>query len=309
MSATLFLGWPLNLFRWEGSGRILGFPFRALCRIGQRLNRKERNNATRSGRGLLLLTVAILLAGISGAGVHWVAMTSRSGVLMEIFFLAATFPCWFSLRQSQSLRRALQRRDLKLARRLLGALGPYDPTRMDPHSMARVTVEFLVTDFAARCVATSFYYVLFGLPGAWIWCVTYGLHHYFLSADPRLVRFGDWPRRLSELLAFVPFRLTLPLIGLALPFIPKSSLVSAFRQYRKDIPSYKDYSSLPIISLVAGALHVALGGPISLTGGVLPRPWVGQGSAKLLPGDILKVQMLYAVAFALLLLLVAATNV
>jgi len=149
----------------------------------------------------------------------------------------------------------------------------------DDHGIIRVAIGFLATSYDKGLIAPLFWYLIAGLPGAYIYSGI-AAARWSLSKDGFAKGIGTLALRLETLAGFLPQIVSTPLIVLAALFTPDASMLRGVRglfTFGKRAP-YAE-GGLPL-TVMAWALGVSLGGPIEdKDGSVLKRAWVGPPSS------------------------------
>ncbi|HTP25162.1 MAG TPA: adenosylcobinamide-phosphate synthase CbiB [Anaeromyxobacteraceae bacterium] len=174
-----------------------------------------------AGRGRQLAwgaLMAVFLPTLFGAGAALLVGTSKRlgwpGVALEALALKSTF----ALRElgcaGKRLRDALGRGALGEARHGLRDLCSRDPSRLGATQLAAAAIESLAENASDSILAPVFFYVLFGLPGAFAYRVVNTLDAR-IGYRGRYEWLGKPAARLDDLANLVPSRLTAILLLLA----------------------------------------------------------------------------------------------
>jgi adenosylcobinamide-phosphate synthase len=159
--------------------------------------------------------VWLLAIGAVGALALWLqrmleALPPWAGVPLFALALKPTF-AWRMLRtEVQAVERALQA-GLDAGRQRLRALCSRDVMQLDAVRVRETAVESLAENFNDSLVAPLFWFVLAGLPGAWIWR-TVNTMDAMWGYRGRWEWAGKWPARADDALAWLPARLAAALL-------------------------------------------------------------------------------------------------
>lgn len=149
----------------------------------------------------------------------------------------------------------------------------------DDFAVTRTAMMFAARSFDKGLIAPVFWYLIAGLPGAFIY-VAAAATAWRYGRDGSTGGFGRFPLILERILGFAPNILSGLLIALAGLFTPTGGAMRAlFGQiFGKGRASYYE-GGLPLTAL-AYALDVSLGGPVhNLDGHTVKRAWIGPKNA------------------------------
>jgi adenosylcobinamide-phosphate synthase len=292
---SVIAGGPYSLHRFLGLDRPGRFLRTLLQTAGKRLNRAQRSAAVRQGRGLFFAAFCSLAAWLTGCALHALAESHTVFYGLEVVVLACVLPIRPAYEVTRRMVRRLKAGALLEARVIAMVFAGREAERRDAHGLIRSALEFLAMAFSRRLVAPALWYIVLGLPGALV--VTFlerfsSLHD---PEDPAQSAFARWPVLSDEALQILPSWLSSCLLLLASPVVPGTSI-------RRAMAVLMQEGDRAPVQVMAGALGVTLGGPRRVAGKILRQQWVGEGSAKVGPGDLARGQMLYAVACALMVL-------
>ncbi len=186
-----------------------------------------RDSAT---RGLFLtLALVLLAAGVGfflerslGAVPGWV----RYGLLGLL--LKPAFALRSLLGAALRVERALSA-ELGFARRALSAIVSRETRNLDAGQVRMAAIESLAENLVDSVVAPLFYYLLLGLPGAYLYRAANTLDALWGYKSPRYRRFGWAAARFDDALNFLPARAT----GLLLVLGSSASLAALLLEARK----------------------------------------------------------------------------
>lgn len=145
----------------------------------------------------------------------------------------------------------------------------------DDHGIIRVGIGFVATNFDKGLVAPLLWYLIGGLPAAYIYAGI-AAARWGLSKEGFAKGFGHVPLALETIFGEVPQILSALLLALAAAFTPKASMARAVAGMVSPTgrAPYAE-GGLPLTTLAWG-LGVSLGGPVEdRDGSVLKRAWVG----------------------------------
>lgn len=274
-------------------------PASLIARLGgwldRKLNRLERDDATRVTRGVLVTIVIAATAGAAGLLIHGFSRALPYGWSLELVTLLSCVRLrapWWRIRQ---VRRALDHRGLDAARAEIKPLTRRHPDSVDDHGVARAAIEAAAKHLNQGGVAPAFWYILLGLPGALLWTAVNALDETIGHRSPRYEHFGLAVARLDDALNLVPARLTGLLIAAAAAFLGGAQPITALRTMIKDARYHRSLNAGWPEAAMAGALGLALGGPHQEGAVTVREVWIGQGRARATATDIGRALGLYAI--------------
>ncbi|MEI8395432.1 MAG: CobD/CbiB family cobalamin biosynthesis protein [Rhodospirillaceae bacterium] len=268
--------------------------------LDRKLNRQERSEATRLGRGALVVIVIGVFALILGAIIHTLSLALPHGWSLELVTLIACVQVREPWRRMRMIRRALDHRGTEAARAAVTGLTRHDPEALDEHGIVRVTIEAAARHLNQDVIAPAFWYILGGLPGFLFWTAVNALDSVIGHRSPRYEQFGKTAARLDDALNFFPARMTGALIVVASVFLGGTAPLAALRTMVKDARYHGSINAGWPMAAMAGALGLALGGPHTEGEVTVREVWIGQGRARATPADIGRALGLYAVTLLVL---------
>lgn len=272
--------------------------------LDRRLNRAGRNDAALRLRGTVVVLVLVLAAAAIGEIVRVYLGFVRYGWIGEAVAVALMIEPRRIFAQVSAIATALQAGEPPLARQQAAQFRGRDPGSLDDHGVARVAIEALFDHLDGRVIAPCFWYLLFGLPGLFLFQMAQTLDHRIGHRTPRYLAFGWAAMALDALLTWFPARLTGVFICLAALFVPHAHAGAALWAMLRDARKHRSLNDGWPEAAAAGALGLALGGPRQVMGTVIDAPWLGTGRARVAIADIGHALQLYgAVGVCLVVLL------
>ncbi len=254
LALDLLVGDPPSRFHpvaW--TGRLLAW--------GRGLTRPSRPSGLMLHGGAVLIGTLALVGG-GAAAASWAAgRLGWPGLLLE----AALLKCTFSLRglvaAATGVATALEVGRLEEARRRVGRHLVSRPTvtLSAPH-VASATVESLAENLTDSVVAPLFFFLLFGLPGAWAYRVVNTADAMWGYRQGELEYFGKPAARLDDLLNWIPARLAAVAIVLG-ALVAGQSAANAWRSMCGDHGRTVSPNAGWTMAAMAGALGVVLEKP------------------------------------------------
>lgn len=245
---------------------------------------------------------------LAGA-VLWAVVTGSSFVAAQgLILLGATIHRWVGLgvhllllwtalalrdldRESRDVYKALKDGDLPRARRMLSRIVGRDTDGLPRSEVIRAAVESVAENSVDGVLSPIFYALLGGAPLAMAFKAVSTLDSMVGHRDERYREFGTVSARADDLLNFLPARISaclIPVAALLLGMDWRESWRCILRD-RKKSPSPN--AGVPEAAF-AGALGIALGGPLSYGGRRYELPEIGPRSKDREPEDILRAMRL-----------------
>jgi adenosylcobinamide-phosphate synthase len=272
---------------------------RAITWFDERLNRERRDDRTRRVRGLFTVAVLIVAAAALGVALAAGLRVIRFGWLIEILIIATLLAQRSLFEHVAAVADALHRHGLVGGREAVGHIVGRDVHSLDEHGVVRAAIESLAENFSDAVVAPAFWYVLFGLPGLFVYKTANTLDSMIGHRTPRHLQFGWAAARLDDLLNLVPARLSGVLLAAAALLMPQARVAPALRTMLRDARKHRSPNAGWPEAATAGALDLALAGPRRYHGEVVDDPWLGDGRARATVADIGRALRLYMIACVL----------
>jgi adenosylcobinamide-phosphate synthase len=235
--------------------------------------RRANHWARGSASGLRWRGVALTLTTTCGAAlvtafIGWAArqVSPAFGTFVNIWLISTTI-AWKGLAQAgKDVHQALSSNGLDAGRRAVGMIVGRDTETMSETDVVRATVETLAENIVDAIVAPVLFAALGGAPLAMFYRAANTLDAMVGYKNERFQHFGWGSARLDDVLNYVPARVTVCLMYLALCVRHRPAL-SAWRVMRRDAHKHPSPNSGLPEAMMAGGLSVQLGG-WNLYGGI-----------------------------------------
>lgn len=165
---------------------------------------------------------------------------------------------------------ALEADDLQAARNRVARIVGRDTSHLTGDRVAAAALESLAESFNDAVVAPTFWLLLGGLPGLFVYKAVNTADSMIGHLEPRWRMFGWAAARLDDLLNLVPARIAGALFALAAH--------GGFAIMMRDAPKHASPNAGWPEAALAGGLAVRLGGPAHYDGVAYARPTFGDGS-------------------------------
>ena len=283
------VGWPDGLYR--RIGHPVGLFARVIDWCEAHGNRLERSARARRMLGVATMVGLIALAG-GGAWLVQAGLIAILGLWGTGGAWLAVALCAFPALAQRSLHdhvipvmRALERRDLGAARRAVGMIVGRDTAALDEAGIARAAIESLSESFCDGVAAPLFWLLLLGLPGCWAYKAINTADSLIGHREPRWRAFGWAAARIDDLANLIPARLG----GVVICLAGGGGWRTMWRDARKHASPNAGWTE----AAMAGALGLALGGPVAYDGAEHAKPWIGTSRAQAGAADIRRALRIY----------------
>jgi len=262
-----------NPFLWLVFDKTLG-------KIGGRLDKRERAGPDLLFRGFILTMMGVMAAFGIGLFATELALMKGFYGMTEIVLLSLTLTSgtvWFSL-----LQLYFAMRDKKVSKGAYYTIAHSTRTDLsgsDDYGITRMGMGLAARSFDKGLVAPVFWFLLVGLPGAFLYAGLAALAWRF-GKDGFTKGFGKTALALEKLMGFAPHILSGILMALAGLFTPTGGMTRALigQMFGKEKSAYEE-GGLPLTAM-AYSLNVSLGGPsVDLDGSGIKRSWTGAKGA------------------------------
>lgn len=210
-------------------------------------------------RGVLAATSVIIFVFLVSVIIVHLSKLYSIGVLIQAILLSFAISLRTLIKRGIEIADDLQINDIASARQKLSYIVSRDTKNMQESDIVRATVETMAENFVDGIIAPLFWFLVFGLPGAFFYRTVNTLDAMVGYRNDRYEYFGKFSARLDDVLNFIPARLggiTLLIGGFILTYSPIKGLQTWFR-YASSHPSPN--SGIPE-AVIAGLLGLRLGG-------------------------------------------------
>jgi adenosylcobinamide-phosphate synthase len=167
-----------------------------------------------------------------------------------------------------------------------------DTDRLDQAGVSRAAIETLAESFCDGIVAPLFWLLLLGLPGVWMYKAINTADSMIGHKEPRWRAFGWAAARIDDGANWVPARIAGLLVCIA--------GAGGWAVMRRDARTHASPNAGWPEAAMAGALGVALAGPVAYDGVTQIKPWIGREGRVAQTRDIVTALQIYARACLLL---------
>ncbi len=251
-----------------------------------------------------VITVVFVLSATAGIawGIVFVAGLLHPWLrdIISILLIYTTLAAKDLSRHSLEVYESLKEGDLPEARRRVGRIVGRDTDVLDEKGVVRATVESVAENTADGVTAPLLFAFIGGPVGALLYKAVNTLDSTFGYKNERYREFGWAAARLDDMVNYIPARLTailVPVAAILTGLNPRNSMKILFRDARNHPSPNSGY----LEAVMAGALGVQLGGLNHYFGQPSERPTMGDPLRPLESRDIVRVNTLMFITYALLL--------
>ena len=219
--------------------------------------------------------------------VTWLAALVPFGWLAELALIVSLLAQRSLYSHVRRVGVALQEKGLDAGRAQVAHIVGRDVRTLDDHGVARAAIESCAENFSDAVVAPVFWYVLFGLPGMLAYKAVNTMDSMVGYRSERYLAFGWAAARLDDAANLVPARLAGCCWAAPLGRCPTRSPARVAHMLRQAGTHRSPNAGWPEAAM-AGALGLALSGPRRYPGLVVDDPWIGDGTARARPRDVMR---------------------
>jgi adenosylcobinamide-phosphate synthase len=249
--------------------------------VGGKLDKSGRSRSDLMARGTIITFFAVVLA--FGVGLTFQILTThfRTFLLPDIVALSliiSSGPVWHVLVR---VHKAVDGKEkVKGAFYALATTTRANLAIADEYTITRTGIALAARLFDKALVAPVFWYLIAGLPGAYLYAALAALSWRF-GKDGFSAGFGATPVALEKLMGFVPNIFSGMIVACAGLLTPTAGMTRSFLGILKfgKVASPYEQGGVPVTAM-AYALKISLGGPVQdMDGSALQRGWTGPKDA------------------------------
>ena len=310
MIIAILLDWIFGDMRWLFNfiwhpiviiGKLIGF-------FDKKLNRHDRSNNSRMLRGLIVVILITSLSGLSAVIITNLIIDLQFNWLIEAFIISILLAARSLYTHAHAVGIQLKNNGIVAGRKAVSHLVGRETKSLDKHAVLRAAIESMAENFADGVVAPIFWYLLFGLPGLFIYKSVNTLDSMIGYKNIQYKDFGMVAARLDDILNLIPARIAGSLFILASVFIPTANPYNSLKIMWKFAGRHASPNAGWPEAAMAGAFDFALGGPRKYTNSsnhdtISHTTWIGDGRARLVINDLKNAERLYLMVNLILLMI------
>lgn len=233
---------------------------RSISRLKSWGNRRDISGYARRCRGMIGISILIILAGLSASIVMAVTsvLAPQYGTMVIEVLIVGILVAGRSLDvHVRAVANALNAKDIEAARFHVSMIVGRNPDQLDEPAMARAAIETTAENLSDGVIAPALFYLAFGLPGIIIYKMINTADSMIGYKSKDYLAFGTGAARIDDFANLIPARLTGLLIALAQP----AKTLSALGAMIKDAPRHRSPNAGWPEAAMAAILDLALAGP------------------------------------------------
>ena len=227
-------------------------------------NKRRYSGRQRRLNGIIGIIIVTAVAGLLAAGVMIIGQSLLTPLwgrattgLIELIMLTILLAGKSLEQHVKAVAYPLKAGDITGARHAVSMIVGRNPDQLGEHDIARASIETTAENLSDGVIAPAFYYLLFGLPGLFIYKMVNTADSMIGYRSKDYAAFGTGAARLDDLLNLIPARLTGLLIVLAEPF----KMRHTFRIMWRDASKHRSPNAGWPEAAMAAALDLSLAGP------------------------------------------------
>ena len=216
--------------------------------------------------GTWLLTFAVIL--MAGSLAPW------AGLLVQVVLIYYCISARSLEKAAMEVALSLRRKNLTKARQQVAMIVGRDVEKLDDDGVARATFETVAENLVDGVISPLFFAALGGAPLAMAYKMINTLDSMVGYKNETYMEFGKVAARIDDVANFIPARLSVPVIGLAVQLLAGNGALAvktAWQDGARHSSPNAGYSE----ATFAGALRVRLGGPNYYHGHLVEKPYIG----------------------------------
>ncbi len=210
------------------------------------------------------------------------------GNLIQIILLFFCFSSKSLGKAAENVKYALENYGLIKARQSLSMIVGRDVKNLDESGIVKAVIETVAENYVDGFLSPLFFTLLFGIPGALTYKMINTLDSMVGYNNDKYMLFGKASAKIDDIANFIPARISVLIISIALLFLPGKRLKRAFKYGFCEGRLHKSPNSGYSEACFSGALAVKLGGPNYYHGTLVKKPFIGRGFKE---PDIYKITM------------------
>ncbi|KJY62281.1 Cobalamin biosynthesis protein CobD [Bombilactobacillus mellifer] len=288
----LLLGDPPN---WPHPVKMLG---NLISYLTRHLNRPTATSQQKRLGGIITVFVTIGLA--SGLVALLLKLVQPVPVLAYLIGIYFSYTCISTKQLAIEARKVIKyvnQGDLSHARQQLGTIVGRDTSQLNSNEIIKAAIETVAENTSDGVIAPLCYLLLAGPVGGIAYKAVNTLDSMIGYQNQQYQDFGKFAAKLDDWVNYLPARLTWCLLlvaswGLRLDYR------KAFQIGKSDRKKHLSPNSAFAEAVVAGALHLQLGGPHTYFGQRVDKPYIGDDAQQIAGAQDLSqtIKMLYVTA-------------
>ena len=237
-----------------------------------------RNRNAEKGKGVLLVTIVLMVTIVVTGAVMWGAYTVNPwlGVAIEAILTCYLLAHTSLRRESMKVYNALKRGNLRVAKKAVSMIVGRDTEALDEEGVTRAAVETVAENLSDGVVAPMIYAAIGGPVLGLAYKAVNTMDSMVGYRNDRYMWFGCPAAKLDDVMNFIPSRLSAVFLIFVSALLGNEFDSSrAYRIWKRDRNRHKSPNAAQTESACAGALGVRLAGPNYYFGKLVEKPYIG----------------------------------
>ncbi|MFW6230224.1 MAG: adenosylcobinamide-phosphate synthase CbiB [Halanaerobium sp.] len=277
-----------------------------ISRLENILRIETDSSARKKEKGALLVLIVLSLSYLLPFYILKLAgeINNYFFYLLQVFLLSLTLALKGLITAGKEVYRPLKAGDLKKARKKVNLIVGRDCSQSSKKEVIRAVLETLAENTSDGILAPAFYYLLGGLPLAFLYKAVNTMDSMLGYKNERYLDFGFAAAKTDDLFNFIPARIT-ALLMIAASVLLNYNYKAAFKTVRQDASAHPSPNAGFPEAAAAGALSLRFGGYNYYHGQKSFRAYIGEPKKSFEINDILKLNRLIYFTVLLFILLAA----
>lgn len=277
--------------------------------MGSLINHLE--SRLRSGQKKMLrikgAILALAIVGLSGLSTYLILVLAKiinpiAESIIWIFLAYTSLATKGLFLHTKEVLKGISEKNIVRARNSLSYIVGRDTQHLSEDGVIRAAIESIAESTNDGIIAPLFYLILGGPVLALCYKAINTLDSMVGYKNEKYNDFGWFSARLDDVANFIPGRITGILIPIS-SFIIGKGFIRSFKTMLRDGRKHPSPNSGLSEAAMAGALEISLGGPSTYQGKLVPKPYLGKGTASMSPlliNDALKIGFIASLIMVLI---------
>lgn len=243
--------------------------------LTKKFNQPAFSTSRRKQLGVLTWLITVGGAGLIIAGIIWLAAIND-----YLYMAVGTYLCYtcLSARQlaieAEKIMKSLQNNDLQKARHQVGMIVGRDTDSLSAEEVTKAAIETVAENTSDGVIAPLFYLVIGGPILGMMYKAINTLDSMIGYRNEKYRAFGEFSAKVDDIANYLPARITWLLLIIS-SWLLHDDTKEAIAVGERDCEKHLSPNSAFSEAVVAGALHLQLGGPHYYFGQLVRKPYIG----------------------------------
>lgn len=243
--------------------------------LTKKFNQPAFSTSRRKQLGVLTWLITVGGAGLIIAGIMWLAAIND-----YLYMAVGTYLCYtcLSARQlaieAEKIMKSLQNNDLQMARHQVGMIVGRDTDSLSAEEVTKAAIETVAENTSDGVITPLFYLVIGGPVLGMMYKAINTLDSMIGYRNEKYRAFGEFSAKVDDIANYLPARITWLLLIIS-SWLLHDDTKEAIAVGERDCEKHLSPNSAFSEAVVAGALHLQLGGPHYYFGQLVRKPYIG----------------------------------